>query len=215
MAKQPKPTLDVEKEFGYPSSIIAGVDEVGRGCLAGPVVTCALTLPKTIDFSQAWISEIADSKFLKPETRQRLKTEIENWALAWNIGVATVEEIDRINIYQATLLAMKRAVEGLSQKPNHILIDGNALPKDLGISATTVIKGDQKCLSIAAASILAKVWRDDLMSKLDTEFQGYGLAVHKGYATPQHRKAIQELGICSIHRKSFKPISDRLLSPSM
>lgn len=200
--RAPSPTLEFEKKYGYPRALIAGVDEVGRGCLAGPVVTCALILPKEVLF-EGWVKDIADSKFLNAPTRSRLKIEIEKWALCWSIGSASVEEIDQINIYHASLLAMKRAIDGLSCKPHHVLVDGNALPKELSVPATAVVKGDQKCLSISAASILAKVYRDELMCVLDGKFSGYGFAAHKGYATLQHRKAIQQLGVCGIHRQSF------------
>lgn len=213
----PTPTLEWENRVGYPQVIILGVDEVGRGCLAGPVVAGAVALPSVIDReAHPWISEIKDSKGLKPEARERLVPLIQNWVLAYGIGIASVEEIDQINIYHASHLAMVRAIEaarsslvgGSKQQPlMHLLIDGKFLPKQLPCPATAVVKGDQKSLSIAAASILAKVWRDQQMSVLDERYPGYGFAIHKGYATPAHSKALKQNGVCAIHRRSFSPVA--------
>lgn len=210
----PSPTLEWENRVGYPQVIILGVDEVGRGCLAGPVVAGAVALPSVIDYeAHSWISEIKDSKGVKSEARERLVPLIQNWALAYGIGIASVEEIDQINIYHASHLAMIRAIEGArsSLAPNlkqqHLLIDGKFPPKKLPCPATAVVKGDQKSLSIAAASILAKVWRDQQMSELDVRYPGYGFAVHKGYATPAHSKALKQNGVCAIHRRSFSPVA--------
>lgn len=211
------PTIEWETKLGHPRVIVAGVDEVGRGCLAGPVVAGALVLPAVLDPStHPWIREIQDSKELSPEKRERLAPLIRDWAKASAIGLATVEEIDRINIYHAAHLAMKRAIEGLgiSLRSVHLLIDGNAIPRDLPgdlkSRATAVVKGDQKCLSIAAASILAKVWRDQRMAELDLEYPGYGFAAHKGYSTPTHMKALSEKGACAIHRRTFAPVAAAL-----
>lgn len=208
------PTLEWENKVGYPDFIVIGVDEVGRGCLAGPVVAGALALPSVMKAeSPTWISEIRDSKSVKPETRERLAPLIENWALAFGIGIATVEEIDQINIYHASHLAMVRAIDAVrsslkvfSQK-QHLLIDGKFLPRDLPCAATAIIKGDQQSLSIAAASILAKVWRDRHMVELDRCYPGYGFGVHKGYATPAHSQALKKNGVCKIHRRSFSPVA--------
>lgn len=217
------PTLDEEVRLGYPRMWIAGADEVGRGCLAGPVVAAAIILPEMIDFERdSWLKEIQDSKLLTPEARESLSPKICQWANAVAIGVATVEEIDRINIFHASHLAIVRAVHSLSSPknaivsqgkiPHHVLIDGKFLPspKQLGIPATALIKGDQKSLSIAAASIVAKVWRDEHMGHLDQIYPGYGLAQHKGYPTPAHALAIKERGILNIHRRSFKTVSAQL-----
>lgn len=187
---------------------IAGVDEVGRGPLAGPVVTAAVILDpnKPID-------GLMDSKQLSEKRRQQLVPIIKANALAWAIGRAEVEEIDQINILQATLLAMKRAVEGLSVQPHHALVDGNKAP-DLACSVTTVIKGDQSEPVIAAASIIAKVARDDEMTLMEQTYPGYGFAKHKGYPTQQHQQALMELGVTDIHRRSFKPVQLALANRS-
>ncbi|MFL5814969.1 MAG: ribonuclease HII [Bdellovibrionia bacterium] len=220
-----KPNLDWENNLGHPSLQIVGVDEVGRGCLAGPVVAGAVALPLSSDsFSRElypWLDEITDSKCLKPETRERLAPLIEAWAPASAVGVASVDEIDTINIYHASHLAMRRAVEqvvaqlaakGLAAV-SHILIDGNALPKNLPAKATAVVKGDLQCFSIAASSIIAKVWRDREMERYEAQYPGYGLGVHKGYATPVHSESLKKLGATSIHRKSFAPVK-AVLTPS-
>lgn len=187
------------------------MDEVGRGCLAGPVVAGAVILPAEFrDFSEAspdWIIAIDDSKRVKPHVRERLVPLIEKWALAFGIGVASVAEIDRLNIYHASHLAMQRALDALSVRPAHVLVDGNVVPKGLGAKGTAIVKGDQRSVAIAAASILAKVWRDRKMTELDARFPGYGFAVHKGYSTPQHARALGKLGPCEHHRRSFAPVS--------
>jgi ribonuclease HII len=200
------PTLEYEIQAGYPNFDIAGADEVGRGCLAGPVVAAALVLPNVIHWDQhPWLAQINDSKKLNATMREYLAPLISAWAKAVAIGVVSVEEIDAINIFHASHLAIRRALEGLSIVPSHILVDGKFLPKDpLPVPASAVIKGDQHCLSIAAASIVAKVWRDQQMMQLDQHYPQYGLARHKGYPTPIHKRAIQEHGIAVIHRRSFK-----------
>lgn len=202
------PDTEFEKRAGYPESIVVGVDEVGRGCLAGPVVAGAVVLPSVIDWSIPWLSEITDSKLLTPKKRERLAPLIEQWAMCCSVGEATVEEIDRINILYASHLAMARAVEKLGVEPCHILVDGNLVPKAFRGRASAVVKGDQRCLSVACASVIAKVWRDSLMVKMDTRYPGYGFAIHKGYPTRMHNEALQRLGPSNIHRRSFRPVID-------
>jgi ribonuclease HII len=205
------PTLEFEIRSGFPGKLIAGIDEVGRGCLAGPVVAGAVICPPDTELeTPSWLHEIADSKLLKPEVRRRLAPLIEQWAVSCAIGVASVEEIGQINIYHASHLAMKRALENLNTRADHALVDGNAIPKNLACSATAVIKGDMKSLSIAAASIIAKVYRDALMAEMDLKYPGYGFSIHKGYATPAHQKALQAIGACEIHRRGFAPVDLQL-----
>jgi ribonuclease HII len=184
---------------------IVGVDEVGRGPLAGPVVTAAVIL----DPNQP-IAGLNDSKKLTEKRRELLEPIIKQKALAWALGRAEPEEIDQLNILQASLLAMKRAVEALSITPTHALVDGNHAP-DLACAVTTIIKGDESEPVIAAASILAKVARDREMVELDNVYPGYGLAKHKGYPTKQHQQALLDLGVTPIHRRSFKPVRLALL----
>ncbi len=183
---------------------IAGVDEVGRGPLAGPVVAAAVILDP-----QKPILGLADSKKLSQAKRDALSEEIKRNALAWSIARADIEEIDQLNILQASLLAMKRAVETLNQFPQLALIDGNKLP-DLACAMEAIIKGDSKEACISAASIIAKVARDKEMVEMDQRYPGYGFAKHKGYPTKQHREAIQTLGITPIHRRSFAPVQKLL-----
>lgn len=180
--------------------LIAGVDEVGRGPLAGPVVTAAVILDPNKP-----IEGLADSKKLTERRRELLEPIIKENALAWSLGRAEPEEIDQINILQATLLAMKRAVEGLHIMPSHALVDGNQAPK-LACPVTTIIKGDQSEPVIAAASILAKVARDREMTMMEKQYPGYGFAQHKGYPTQSHQQALLDLGVTKIHRRSFRPV---------
>jgi ribonuclease HII len=188
---------------------VAGIDEVGRGCLAGPVYAAAVILPEQVDGRVVrWLSDVHDSKLVPPEKREELLPLLESWARAYAVGVASVEEIDRMNIFHASHLAMKRAVEALGVQPQKILIDGNYAPKGFACPITAVVKGDQRCLSVAAASIIAKVWRDRKMAELDALYPGYGFASHKGYSTPQHLEALKRLGPCDIHRKSFSPCAE-------
>lgn len=177
---------------------VAGLDEAGRGPLAGPVVAAAV-----IFYNDPQISMINDSKKLTEEVREYLFDLILNEALC-GIGAAEVGEIDRINIYQASFLAMDRALENLNTQPEHLLVDGRAFPRN-DIPFTTIIKGDSLSYSVAAASILAKVTRDRIMREYDCEFPQYGFAGHKGYATRNHLDAIEEFGYCPIHRRSFHP----------
>ncbi len=179
---------------------VCGVDEVGRGPLAGPVVAAAVIL-------DPWrpISGLDDSKKLTEKRREALYDEILDKALAWSLGRAEVEEIDRINILQASLLAMRRAVAGLAVAPGHALVDGNRLP-ELPCSAEAIVGGDGSVACISAASIIAKVSRDREMVALDARYPGYGLARHKGYPTKAHIEALGTLGVTEIHRRSFGPV---------
>jgi ribonuclease HII len=185
-------------------TLIAGVDEAGRGPLAGPVIAAAVILDP-----QRPIRGVADSKQLTPLQRSRLEVEIQARALSWAVGRAEVEEIDCINILQATLLAMQRAVAALDPAPRHALIDGDRCPR-LSCPAVAVVRGDQKVAAIAAASILAKVARDREMEALDARYPGYGFARHKGYTTREHVRALRRLGATPIHRRSFRPVCDVL-----
>jgi len=185
--------------------LVAGVDEAGRGPLAGPVVAAAVILD---DLKP--IAGLADSKTLSPRQRERLSAEIHARALCFSVAQASVEEIDRLNILQATLLAMRRAVMGLRLKPHKVLVDGNRLPT-LDIMAEAVVQGDRKVPAISAASILAKVARDRWCLEIDAEYPAYGFAAHKGYGTAQHLLALQTHGATPWHRRSFSPVA-RVLS---
>ncbi|MCQ4348480.1 ribonuclease HII [Pseudomonas stutzeri] len=187
-------------DFALVEELVAGVDEVGRGPLCGPVVTAAVILDPLRP-----IDGLNDSKKLSEARRERLFDEIRDKALAWCIGRAEVEEIDRLNILQATFLAMQRAVEGLAVQPRLALIDGNRCPK-LAVPCAPVVQGDAKVPAIAAASILAKVSRDREMAELERVYPGYGIAGHKGYPTPAHLEALRRLGPTPIHRRSFAPV---------
>jgi len=181
---------------------IAGVDEVGRGALFGPVVAAAVILPKSINALAR--AGLTDSKQLDRAQREKLDRRIRKRALAISIAEVDVETIDRINIFQATRLAMLLAVRGLALAPDHLLIDAVRIDHDC--PQTKLYYGDSLSLSIAAASVIAKVHRDRLMRELDEVHPGYGLASHKGYATPEHRRALCELGPCPLHRKTFAPV---------
>ncbi|MCB1922233.1 MAG: ribonuclease HII [Gammaproteobacteria bacterium] len=182
------------------AELICGVDEVGRGPLAGPVVAAAVILDPTRP-----IDGLADSKKLTEKRRERLYTQICERAAAWSLGRAEVDEIDRLNILQASLLAMERAVAGLGLVPSLALVDGNRLPR-LPCRAQAIVGGDASEACISAASILAKVVRDREMVELDARFPGYGLARHKGYPTKVHIEALERLGVSEIHRRSFAPV---------
>jgi len=194
-------------DFIYPEAqSIAGVDEVGRGPLAGPVVTAAVILdPKNP------IIGLADSKKLSKKKRMALYEEITHKALAWSLGRAESKEIDEINIFHATLLAMQRAVNALGIKTDHVLIDGHICPI-LSMPSSSIVKGDSKVPEISAASILAKVTRDREMEALDKVFLGYGFAQHKGYPTAFHLEKLALLGPTEQHRRSFRPVRRALLS---
>lgn len=185
--------------------IEAGCDEVGRGCLAGPVVAATVILPP--DYRNPWIN---DSKKLSKANREDLIEEIKYRASAWAIAESSVEEIDRINILNASFLAMKRAILQLKVQPDHLLIDGNRWRSDLPHPYTCVIKGDGKLVSIAAASILAKVYRDELMEKLALDFPHFGWERNAGYPTPAHRQGIARFGSTIWHRKSFQLLPAQL-----
>jgi ribonuclease HII len=183
---------------------IAGVDEAGVAPLAGPVVAAAVMFPPNTD-----IAGINDSKQLDAQQREELAVEIRAKASGVSVGIGTVEDIDRINIYHAALLAMQRAVEGLPRKPQHVLVDARTVP-GIDVPQNAFNKGDGLNFSIAAASIIAKTTRDAMMCELDREYPGYGFSAHKGYPTPEHRKAFLELGPCKVHRMSFPVIHEML-----
>jgi len=187
-------------EYSDLSGFIAGVDEAGRGPLAGPVIAAAVILEEP-----AGIPGLRDSKMLSAAQRARLADEIRKRSLAWATGRAECVEIDRLNILQASLLAMQRAVESLQISPETALVDGNQCPQ-LDCEVRCIVKGDKLVPAISAASILAKVARDEEMIGMETEYPGYGFAQHKGYPTRQHIQALQALGPCEIHRLSYAPV---------
>lgn len=188
-------------------TIEAGCDEAGRGCLAGAVYAAAVILP--LDYQNDLLN---DSKQLTERQRYQLRPIIEQDATAWSIGIVTPEEIDKINILNASILAMHRALEQLQPQPQHIIVDGNRFKPYGNIPYQTVVKGDGKYLSIAAASILAKTYRDDYMNSLDSEYPGYGWSRNKGYPTKEHREAIRQLGTTPYHRMSYNLTGDGQLS---
>lgn len=184
----------------YKEGVIeCGCDEAGRGCLAGSVYAAAVILPP--DFSNDLLN---DSKQLTEKQRYELRPIIESSAIAWAVGVVTAEEIDRINILKASFLAMTRAINALSVKPEYLIIDGNRFYNTTGIPYNTIVKGDGKYMSIAAASVLAKTYRDDYMNTIAAEYPVYGWDINKGYPTKKHRAAIAEYGISPYHRKTFR-----------
>ena len=186
----------------------AGCDEAGRGCLAGAVYAAAVILPR--DFRDG---QLNDSKQLTERQRYALREVIEREAVAWAVGVVSPQEIDEVNILRASILAMHRALDGLSVRPQHVLVDGNRFRPYRDVPHTTVVKGDGKYLSIAAASILAKTYRDDYMLRLHGEFPGYGWDRNKGYPTRQHREAIAKYGTTPYHRLTFNLLGgDRQLA---
>lgn len=187
------------KPFYNADVIEAGLDEVGRGCLAGPVVAAAVILPRT--YTHAVLN---DSKQLSAKQRERVCADVKRDALAWAVAEVSPEVIDQINILKASFLAMHRAVDGLVLKPEHLLIDGNQFVPYPIIPHTCLVKGDAQYLSIAAASVLAKVYRDELMERLGQEFPAYGWAQNVGYPTPVHRAAIRQFGPTKYHRMSFR-----------
>jgi ribonuclease HII len=193
------------KSFLNNNLIEAGCDEAGRGCLAGPVFAAAVILP--LGYSH---SVLNDSKQLSHRQREKLRVEIEKEAISWAIGICSSEEIDKINILNASFLAMHRAVEKLTTVPEHLLIDGNRFRPYKTIPHTCIVRGDSKFLSIAAASVLAKTYRDDLMMKLDSEFPYYHWNSNKGYPTFAHREAIAKYGTTDHHRKSFRLLDEQL-----
>jgi len=183
---------------------IIGVDEVGRGCLAGPVYAAAVILPEGYE-----LKGLTDSKKLSAVQRKKLSQQIYQDCKV-SLGFASVDEIDQINILQASLLAMKRAVEGFELIRAHVIVDGNQKIPGLQLTQTTIIQGDSRALPIAAASVVAKVYRDELMFELGQKYNGYGLQEHKGYATLQHKESIKNLGPTEIHRKSFAGVKEHV-----
>ena len=203
------PTFDEEERLkakGY--RLVAGIDEVGRGPLAGPVVAAAVILP--LEERPSWLSRVRDSKQLTPTQRESIFDRVLESGIAFGVGVVSHEVIDKRGIAPATRLAMRNAIEQLSTRPDYLLIDYMRLP-GVRIPQKGVVDGDSICVSIAAASIVAKVTRDRLMVELDGQYPGYGLAQHKGYGTPEHLEALQRLGPCPIHRKTFEPVRGRLI----
>jgi ribonuclease HII len=183
--------------------VIAGVDEVGRGCLFGPVVAAAVILPE--DLQALSTAGLKDSKQIREKDREKLATLVHALAIAVSIAEVDAATIDRINIYQATRQAMAQAVQGLSCAPDHLLID--AMQLKVPCTQTSIVYGDALSLSIAAASVVAKVYRDRQMVELDKQYPQYGLAAHKGYGTAKHRRALLEHGPCELHRRSFAPVA--------
>ena len=194
-------------EFQATGQRLAGVDEVGRGPLAGPVVAAAVILDPDRP-----VEGLKDSKKLSERRREELAWQIRERALAWSLGRAEVHEIDRINILQASLLAMQRAVAALSLAPGLVLVDGNRCPR-LDYPSQAVVRGDALVPAISAASIIAKVSRDREMVELDSRYPGYGLAKHKGYPSKAHLEALQTLGVTPIHRRSYAPVRRLLVEP--
>ncbi len=186
-----------ERPFWERDLLVAGVDEAGRGPLAGPVVAAAVVLP-----AEPLILHVDDSKRLKPEEREELYEQIRERALALSVGQASPAEIDRLNILRASHLAMRRALQSLRVRPAHVFVDGPPVP-DLGFPQTALYDGDHRCYSVAAASIVAKVVRDRIMLDLDHAYPGYGFARHKGYPTREHVEALRRLGPSPVHRRSF------------
>lgn len=183
---------------------IGGVDEAGMGTLAGPVVAAAVILPRDLR-----PRGLDDSKQLDVRARERLCAEVKAGAAAWAVGEASPAEVDGLNVYRAGLLAMRRAVEALPVRPEHLLVDARRIP-ELSIPQQGIVKGDAKSLSIAAASVVAKVTRDALMAEAERRFPGYGFARHKGYGAPEHLEALRRLGPCEIHRRTFAPVREAL-----
>ncbi|PKP09119.1 MAG: ribonuclease HII [Bacteroidetes bacterium HGW-Bacteroidetes-3] len=193
------------KKWFLKNTVEAGTDEAGRGCLAGPVVAAAVVLP--VDFYHPLLN---DSKQLTEKQRETLRPFIEKNALAFGVSYVFEAKIDEINILQASILAMHLAIEKLNIEPEHIIVDGNKFKPYKNIPHTTIVKGDAKFMSIAAASVLAKTYRDDFMQKLDAEFPNYHWKKNKGYPTLVHRNAIREFGITDYHRKTFKLLPEQL-----
>ena len=199
---EPSASLYLPPDQGW----VAGVDEVGRGCLFGAVVAASVIL--TADQARSlWEQGLRDSKRLSPAQRLRLDQRIRIEATQWQLGFASVAEIDRLNILQAALLAMKRSILKLKPYPDECWIDGNQKIPQLALPQKTIVSGDACCPAIAAASVLAKVWRDQLMERLAVRYPGYELDRHKGYATAQHRSALKTLGASDQHRRSFRGVS--------
>lgn len=221
---RPAPDLEHERAHRAQGRLVVGVDEVGRGCLAGPVVTAAVILPEFVyeaaaGVGDAWWLKLNDSKLLRPALREQLAEKIRQHAQV-HVAWCSVEEIDRWNILHAAMVAMRRSLEAFAGKAQAVLVDGHTSPfhpryrcepgeaERMGFShVDLLIKGDQRSMSIAAASIVAKVYRDKWMAELDAQYPGYSFAEHKGYSTPVHYAAIEKLGACALHRLSFAPFS--------
>ena len=184
---------------------VAGVDEAGRGPLAGPVVAGAVVLP--VEYRPSWLDSVRDSKQLTAKQRETLFSRIRESGIGWSAGVVSPEDVDALGIVPATREVMLRAIRGLPEPPGFLLIDAVKLPES-GLPFKAIVKGDRKCLSIAAASIVAKVTRDRLMVEEDARHPGYGFAAHKGYPTREHLERLRSLGPCPIHRRSFAPVRD-------
>lgn len=191
----------------YKGKVEAGCDEAGRGCLAGSVFAAAVIFDENYKNE-----ELNDSKQLTDKQRKKLRKIIERDAIAWAVGIVTPEEIDRINILNASILAMHRALDQLKIRPEAVIVDGNRFKQYKQLPYTTVVKGDGKYLSIAAASILAKTYRDDYMDELDKKYPNYHWLSNKGYPTKEHREAIRQYGITPFHRKTFNMLEDKQLS---
>ena len=198
------PDLDIEKEL-WEGGLrhVAGLDEAGRGALAGPVAVGAVILPARVTDLLKELRGVRDSKLMTPLARRRLRPAIEGCALCWGVGSASAEEIDRMGIAAAARLAALRALEGMALPPDFLLTDFRLDLPEVDLPQASLVKGDRKCLSIAAASVLAKTWRDEQLNGLDGAFPGYGLARHKGYGTAAHRAAIEQRGYSSAHRRTF------------
>ncbi|MFO7661832.1 MAG: ribonuclease HII [Chloroflexota bacterium] len=208
----PSPDLSLEFESAaeFNISFVAGIDEAGRGALAGPVFAAAVILPLTANDLRNILNKVTDSKLLLPATREQLFPIICDIAIAYGIGSATAEIIDANGIMAATRQAMTMAVEQLSPKPKALLIDGRIYLKNFNMPQRGIVHGDRRSLSIAAASILAKVSRDQYMARLDERYPGYGFGRHKGYGTVMHKEALAQNGPCPEHRLSFAPLRLRL-----
>ena len=202
MIQNPDLTYETNLWPCYPH--IAGLDEAGRGALAGPVAVGAVILPNDASLLFRALTGVRDSKQMTPLERESLAPRIQETALTWCVAFASSEEIDAHGIVPATRLAALRALQGLSLSPQYLLTDFRLELPQLDISQTALVKGDALCLSIAAASVLAKTTRDELMRELDSEYQGYGLRTHKGYGTHSHRIAMKRMGVSPIHRKTFR-----------
>ncbi len=201
----PAPDLCFEQElWSAGAGRVAGIDEAGRGCWAGPVAAAAVILPADPALIHT-LAGVRDSKQMTPAERERCAPLIRAQALAWGVGFGSAAEIDELGIVPATRLAVRRALDQLALRPEHLLVDFLDLP-EAACPQTALVKGDARCLSIAAASVLAKTARDALLVQLDRQYPGYGFASHKGYGTPAHQEALARLGPCPLHRRSFAPI---------
>jgi ribonuclease HII len=205
--------LPAEPDFHYEQALwkagvqfVAGIDEAGRGPIAGPVSAAALILPAEPELSQS-LKGVRDSKQMTAAEREFWAVRLKTCAVSWGVGFGSSQEIDLLGIMPAIFLAVQRALDQLQHPPQHLLIDYLKLPNCI-YPQTALVKGDARSLSIAAASILAKVHRDVLLTEFDDLYPGYGFASHKGYCTPQHLKALQRMGFCPIHRQSFRPVNE-------